>query len=255
MHFFDSITFGIVEGITEFLPISSTGHMVIVSHWLGISEDQFVKNFEVIIQFGAILSVLAIYRRKFLQSIKFYQKLFVAFLPTAIIGFALKHQVDLWLESVNLVAFTLILGGIILIFSDKYFAPLADQGKNEKDLTWIDCLCIGLYQSIAMIPGVSRSGASIIGALTRGMNRQSATEFSFFLAVPTMAAACGYKLLKSYHTVTSDQISILTCGFVVSFVVAIFAIQFFIKLVAKSGFKYFGIYRILLGLIVLIIFN
>ena len=253
MNYIDAVILGVIEGITEFLPISSTGHMVIASHWMGISEDQFVKNFEVIIQFGAILSVLVLYWKRFSQSFEFYKKLFVAFLPTAIIGFFLKHQVDIWLESVTLVASTLFIGGIVLIGSDTYFKGQIKSGKTDSELSWKDCVVIGLWQSIAIIPGVSRSAATIIGGLSRGLNRQSATEFSFFLAVPTMAAATTYKLAKSYKTITLDQISTLSIGFIVSFIVSILAIRFFISLVSKSGFKYFGIYRMILGLLIFIV--
>lgn len=249
MNLIEALILGLVEGITEFLPVSSTGHMVIVSHWMGLAENQFTKNFEVIVQFGAILSVLYLYRHKFIQSVDFYKKLFVAFLPTGIIGFIIKKQVDLWLENIWIVILSLFLGGIILIWSDKKFAHLKHQGRSENDLTYKECIYLGLFQSIAMIPGVSRSAATILGGLFQGLNRKAATEFSFFLAVPTMAAATAYKLLKVYPTITSDQISALSVGFVVSFVVAIIAIKSFIKYVASHGFQFFGYYRIILSLI------
>lgn len=180
MTHLQAIILAIIEGITEFLPISSTGHMVILSSAMGISENEFTKAFEVIIQFGAILSVLVLYWKRFLPNMNFYKKLFVAFLPTAIIGFLAKHVVDQLLESVHVVAWSLILGGIILIFSDKIFSHLTNQGRTTNDLSYKDSIKLGLFQSIAMIPGVSRSGATIMGGLTLGMNRKEAAEFSFF---------------------------------------------------------------------------
>lgn len=250
MNFIESIILGIVEGITEFLPISSTGHMIVVSHFMGISENQFVKNFEVIIQFGAILSVLVLYQKKFLQSFDFYKRLLISFLPTGILGFLLKDIINQWLESVALVGTTLILGGVILIWTDRKFSHLTLQGRDEESLNTKDLLFLGLWQSLALIPGVSRSGATILGGLSLGMKRQSATEFSFFLAVPTMAAATLYKLMKSIKTITPEQISKLAVGFLISFLVATLAIQFFLRILSLTGFKFFGIYRIALGLFI-----
>jgi undecaprenyl-diphosphatase len=250
MNLMEAIILGVIEGMTEFLPISSTGHMIIASHFLGIAEDQFVKNFEVIIQFGAILAVVFLYFKRFVQSFEFYKRLLIAFIPTGLLGFFLKKLVDQWLESVHLVATTLIVGGIVLIWCDKKFANLAVEGKNDSDLKTKDLLTLGLWQSVALLPGVSRSGATILGGLFLKMNRKAATEFSFFLAVPTMAAATIYKLIKSVGTITSDQVSLLGLGFVISFLVAALSIQFFLKILAKSGFKYFGIYRIVVGLVI-----
>ncbi|MBL7669537.1 MAG: undecaprenyl-diphosphate phosphatase [Bdellovibrionaceae bacterium] len=250
MNLMEAIILGVIEGMTEFLPISSTGHMIIASHFLGIAEDQFVKNFEVIIQFGAILAVVFLYFKRFVQSFEFYKRLLIAFIPTGLLGFFLKKLVDQWLESVHLVATTLIVGGVVLIWCDKKFASLALAGRNDSDLKTKDLLTLGLWQSVALLPGVSRSGATILGGLFLKMNRKSATEFSFFLAVPTMAAATTYKLFKSIGTITSDQVSLLGLGFVISFLVAALSIQFFLKILAKSGFKYFGIYRIVVGLVI-----
>ncbi len=251
MTYLHAIILGIIEGITEFLPISSTGHMVIASSWMGISDTDFTKAFEVIIQFGAILSVLFLYWRRFLPEMNFYKKLFVAFLPTAIIGFFAKHAVDQLLESVQVVAWSLILGGIVLILSDRFFARLTDWGKKTKDLTYPDSMKLGLFQSIAMIPGVSRSGATIMGGLILGMQKKEAAEFSFFLAVPTMAAATLYKLTKIYKTIQPDQIDILALGSLVAFLVSLLAIKFFIGIVSKYGFRGFGYYRVALGLVIL----
>lgn len=253
MTYLQAIILAVIEGITEFLPISSTGHMIIASSAMGIADDSFVKAFEVIIQFGAILSVLVLYWKRFLPDWNFYKKLFVAFLPTAIIGFAMKHFVEQLLGSVEVVAWSLILGGFVLIWSDRIFAPLHSTGRTTKDLTYKDSVKLGLFQSIAMIPGVSRSGATIMGGLFLGMNKKEAAEFSFFLAVPTMAAATLYKVLKIYKTIEMDQISVLLVGCLVAFIVAMIAIKFFIGIVTRFGFRGFGYYRVVLGVIILIL--
>lgn len=254
MDFIHAVILGIVEGITEFLPISSTGHMIIASSLMGIEDSQFTKAFEVIIQFGAILSVLVLYWKRFLPNWSFYKKLFVAFLPIAVIGFFAKDLVEHMLGSVQVVAWSLIVGGIILVWSDRWFSHLTTegQGRTFKDMNYLDSARLGLFQAIAMIPGVSRSGATIMGGLTLGMNKKEAAEFSFFLAVPTMAAACGYKLLKIYKTIDADQINLLLVGGFVAFVVAMLAIKFFIGIVARYGFRGFGYYRIILGIVILV---
>lgn len=252
MSYLHAIILGIVEGITEFLPISSTGHMIITSSIMGIHDDNFTKAFEVIIQFGAILSVLVLYWRRFLPNWSFYKKLFVAFLPTAILGFIFKDVVNQLLGSVQIVAWSLIVGGVILVWSDRIFAHLTAVGRKTSDLTYMDSIKLGLFQSIAMIPGVSRSAATIMGGLTLGMNKKEAAEFSFFLAVPTMAAATGYKLLKIYKDIDTQQIGLLLTGCAVAFVVAMLAIKFFIGIVARYGFRGFGYYRIILGVIILV---
>ncbi|MBO9667142.1 MAG: undecaprenyl-diphosphate phosphatase [Bdellovibrio sp.] len=253
MSHLHAIILGIVEGITEFLPISSTGHMIIASSVMGIEDNSFTKAFEVIIQFGAILSVLVLYWKRFLPNWSFYKKLFVAFLPTAIIGFLAKDVVEHLLGSVQVVAWSLILGGIVLVWSDRIFAHLTAVGRKTSDLTYVDSVKLGLFQSIAMIPGVSRSGATIMGGLTLGMNKKEAAEFSFFLAVPTMAAATLYKLLKIYKTIEPNQVTTLLIGMAVAFVVAMIAIKFFIGVVTKYGFRGFGYYRIVLGIIILVL--
>ncbi|MBX3034064.1 MAG: undecaprenyl-diphosphate phosphatase [Bdellovibrionaceae bacterium] len=245
---------GIIEGITEFLPISSTGHMVIASHFMGIAEDPFTKAFEVIIQMGAILTVLVLYWRRFLPNWSFYQKILVAFLPTAVIGFFLKNQVDRWLESPQVVAWALVFGGIVLLFIDRWNKE--GTGQKIEDLKLPTCVKLGLFQSLAMIPGVSRSGATIVGGMLLGMRRAEAAEFSFFLAVPTMAAATGYKLLKMIkggESFTGEQWQLLGMGLVVSFIVAAIAIKAFIGFLQKKGFALFGWYRIIVGVILLIL--
>lgn len=252
MTLFQAIILAIVEGLTEFLPISSTGHMVLTSYMMGIEENSFVKSFEVIIQFGAILAVLVVYWKRFLPNWGFYKKLFVAFLPTAIIGFAVKSYVDILLGKAEVVAWSFIIGGAILIWTDKFFAKYNDEGRTIDQLTYKDSVFLGLFQSIAMIPGVSRSAATIIGGLSLKMNRKEAAEFSFFLAVPTLAAATLYKGLKLMKDIDGSQVHLLIVGNVIAFAVAILAIKSFIRFLSSHGFKYFGYYRILMGVIFLV---
>jgi len=248
MNWIDALILAIVEGITEFLPVSSTGHMIIASALLGINEESFVKIFEVNIQFGAILSVVVLYWKRFFQSLDFYFKLGVAFIPAAVLGFLLNDYIDAMLESVTVVAVSLLIGGIFLLFVDKIF----NQGE-PKEITYKNGFLIGLFQCLAMIPGVSRSAASIIGGMALKYDRKTAAEFSFFLAVPTMFAAASYKLLKGYKEISMDDVGILVFGNVVAFLVALAAIKFFISFLTKYGFKVFGWYRIVLGAGILIL--
>jgi undecaprenyl-diphosphatase len=250
MSILHAIILAIVEGLTEFLPISSTGHMIITSALLGINENAFTKIFEVNIQLGAILAVVVLYWRRFFdfKNFDFYFKLFVAFLPTAIIGFLLNDYIDAMLENVVVVAINLILGGIVLLFIDRLFAQNQDDNIA---ITYPKALYIGFFQCIAMLPGVSRSAATIIGGQTQGLSRKSAAEFSFFLAVPTMFAASAYKLLKGYKLIQGQDIQTLVLGNVVAFLVAMLAIKFFINFLTKYGFKWFGYYRIIVGTIIL----
>jgi len=247
MSIWEAIILAIVEGITEFLPVSSTGHMIIASSFMGISHLEFTKMFTVNIQFGAILSVVVLYWKRFFQSTDFYFKLFVAFLPAAVLGFLLNDIIDSLLENVVVVAISLLVGGIILLFIDK----ITNDNVSEREISYFDALKIGFFQCIAMIPGVSRSASTIIGGMLQGLSRKQAAEFSFFLAVPTMAAAGGYKLLKTYDTIQSEDIKVLLLGNLVAFVVAMLAIKFFISFLTKYGFKVFGYYRIILGLVLL----
>jgi undecaprenyl-diphosphatase len=249
MDILHAIIIAIVEGITEFLPVSSTGHMIITQKLLGIEPDSFVKLFTVNIQFGAILSVIILYWKRFFQTFDFYLKLFVAFLPAAIIGFLLSNYIDQMLESVLVVAISLVLGGVFLLFIDSWFKR---PSENQK-ISFKNALIIGFFQVIAMIPGVSRSAATIIGGLTQKLNRKNATEFSFFLAVPTMFAASAFEMLKTYKTIQPQHISVLIIGNIVAFVVAMVAIKGFISFLTKYGFKVFGYYRIILGTIILIL--
>jgi undecaprenyl-diphosphatase len=250
----ESIIIAIVEGLTEYLPISSTGHMIIAEKLLGINvQEGFTKTFTVAIQLGAILSVVVLYWKKFFDFSRwqFYLKLVAAVLPALVIGFALSDKIDALLESPLTVAITMLLGGIVLLFIDKVFTnPTIEK---EEDISYKQAVVIGFWQCIAMVPGVSRSAASIIGGMQQKLTRKLAAEFSFFLAVPTMAAATGYKLLKEYKNIHTEQIKLLVIGNLVAFVVAVLAIKFFIGFLQKHGFKLFGYYRIIVGIILLIL--
>jgi len=252
MNFIQAIILAIIEGITEFLPVSSTGHMIIASSFMGIASDPFVKLFTIAIQLGAILSVVVLYFKRFFQTFEFYLKLFVAFIPAAIFGLLLSDKIDEMLESPLTVGISLVVGGIILLFVDKWFNK--PTINDEKEINYLTALKIGFFQCLAMIPGTSRSGASIVGGMSLKLSRKVAAEFSFFLAVPTMVAATGKKLLDFYqegHTITSDQLQILVVGNVVAFIVALLAIKSFIGYLNKNGFRMFGWYRIIAGLIII----
>lgn len=254
MNFLEAIILAIIEGLTEFLPVSSTGHMIIASTFMGIASDNFVKLFTVAIQFGAILSVVIVYFKKFFQSWNFYMKLFVAFIPTGIIGLLLKSHVDALLENVWVVAISLLLGGIILLFVDKMFAKNEEEGLDEVD--YKTGFIIGTIQSIAMIPGVSRSAATIIGGLSQKLTRKAAAEFSFFLAVPTMFAATAKSIWDEKELLlnsSNNEMLLLIIGNVIAFIVAYIAIRSFISYLSKNGFKIFGYYRIILGSILILL--
>ena len=263
---FDTIIIAIVEGLTEFLPVSSTGHMIIAQSALGVESTAFVKAFTFIIQFGAILSVVVLYWKRFfklnrkpapegagafkrfLYKYDFYWKLFVAFIPAAVLGLLFSDAIDAMLEKVEVVAITLILGGIFMLFSDWIF----NKGSEKTKLTEKRAFCIGLFQCISMIPGVSRSMATIVGGMSQKLTRKAAAEFSFFLAVPTMLAATMFKMLDLFTDEASAQalkanLDILLIGNIVAFIVAMLAIKFFIKFVTKHGFFAFGLYRIIIG--------
>jgi undecaprenyl-diphosphatase len=249
MTWIEAIIISIVEGITEFLPISSTGHMILTEGILGMKTNDFIKAFIINIQFGAILSVLILYWKKFIQSFDFYIKLFVAFIPAAVFGLLLDKYIDALLENVYIVAVMLIAGGIILLFVDKWF----NKPREEQEITYPAAFKIGLFQCIAMIPGVSRSAATIIGGMSQKLTRKTAAEFSFFLAVPTMFVASGYKLMTNYKAITHENIDILIVGNIVAFVVAMIAIKSFISYLTRHGFKIFGYYRIVVGIIILVL--
>jgi undecaprenyl-diphosphatase len=253
MNWIQTIIIAIVEGLTEFLPVSSTGHMIIAEKLLDITSTDFIKAYTVIIQFGAILSVVVLYYKRFFQTWDFYWKLLIAFIPAAVLGFLFSDIIDDLLESVTVVAIMLILGGILMLFVDKLF----NKTSRRQIISPRKALIIGLCQCIAMIPGVSRSMATIVGGMSQKLTRKNAAEFSFFLAVPTMFAASAYKLLKLFldpvtRTELIENSSILIVGNIVAFVVALLAIKFFIGFITKYGFKAFGYYRIIIGSIILI---
>lgn len=270
MNILEAIILGIVEGITEFLPVSSTGHMILVHSLMGTPNDSFTKLFEICVQLGAILSVLVLYWKKFVDFSKwqFYVKLFIAVIPALVLGFLFNDAIEAFMESPVTVAITLVLGGIVLLFIDKVFKnPTVIE---EPQISQRSAFVIGLWQCISMIPGVSRSAATIIGGMQQKLTRSLAAEFSFFLAVPTMAAATGYSLvlkdwksdtggadMKGYEVLTqnSDNLMIFGIGAVVSFVVAMIAIKGFISFLQKRGFKVFGIYRIIAGILMLVWFG
>ncbi len=255
MSYLEAIILAIVEGLTEFLPVSSTGHMIITSGIMGITSTEFVKLFTVCIQLGAIAAVVVIYFKRFFQSVNFYLKLFVAFIPAAIFGVLLGDYIDKLLENPLGVGIALLLGGIIFLFIDNWFTK--EEIKSTDDLSLIQALKIGLFQCIALFPGVSRSGATIIGGLSQKLSRKAAAEFSFFLAVPTMFAATVKKLYDFYKHAGvpgSDEIKLLALGNIVAFIVALLAIKFFIGFLTKHGFKIFGWYRILAGGIIILLY-
>ncbi|WP_343688810.1 undecaprenyl-diphosphate phosphatase [Chitinophaga sp.] len=251
MSILDAIIIAIVEGLTEFLPISSTGHMVITSAILGIGDDDFTKLFEIVIQLGAILAVVVLYWKKFFvfdrNRIPFYIKLILATIPALILGFLFHHKIKDLMGSPMVVAASLFLGGIVLLFVDNWFTnPTIDKDEQVSNFRAIR---IGFFQCLALIPGVSRSAASIIGGMQQKLTRNAAAEFSFFLAVPTMFAATCYDLYKSKDILASNtgNFQLLAIGFVIAFIVALLAIKFFIGVLKKYGFRVWGVYRILVG--------
>lgn len=272
MNLIETIIIAIVEGLTEFLPVSSTGHMIIAQNVLGIESTDFVKAFTVIIQFGAILSVVCLYWKRFfrlnatpapegagpvqrlLHRYDFYWKLLVGFMPAAVLGLLLSDVIDSMLENVTVVAVMLVAGGIFMLWVDRLFnSPKADDNVSARR-----ALFIGLFQCIAMIPGVSRSMATIVGGMANRLTRKAAAEFSFFLAVPTMFAATAYKMLKLFMepdglNLVADNLTTLVVGNAVAFVVALLAIKFFISFVTRYGFRLFGYYRIVVGGAILIL--
>ena len=252
----EAIIIAIVEGLTEFLPVSSTGHMIITERILGVQPNDFTKLFTVGIQLGAILAVVVLYRKKFLAPLKtskfnFYLKLAAAVTPALLLGFVFSDKIDTLLDSALVVAITMIAGGFILLFIDRLFKK--ETVYTDEQISFTKAIIIGFWQCIAMIPGVSRSAASIIGGMQQNLTRKLAAEFSFFLAVPTMAAATGYKLLKGYKTLDSTDIKLFAIGNAVAFVVAVMAIKFFIGFLQKHGFRLFGYYRIIAGTVLLIL--
>ncbi|HEY6504335.1 MAG TPA: undecaprenyl-diphosphate phosphatase [Chitinophagaceae bacterium] len=266
MDILQAIIIAITEGLTEFLPISSTGHMIIASSFLGIHKEEFTKLFEVSIQFGAILAVVVLYWSKFIDFARwqFYVKLIIGVIPALTLGILFSDKIDALLESPTTVAITMLAGGIILIFIDKAFNKPTIESDDQ--VTYAKAFIVGIWQTIAMIPGISRSAASIIGGMQQKFTRNLAAEFSFFLAVPTMFAATAYSLFvkkweqsgiprKGYEIIleSKDNIISFAVGNVVAFIVAIIAIRFFLNYLRVYGFKVFGWYRIIAGLILLIL--
>ena len=256
MDIFSSIILGIIEGFTEFLPISSTGHLIVASHFLGINQTSVTKAYEVIIQFAAILAVIFNYSDKFtLKKIDLWTKVFIAFLPIGIVGFIFSHQIK-ELFSINVVAIMFIIGGIIFLLVEKFFIPNETELVDDVEkVTMKQSIVIGLAQVFALIPGTSRAGSTIIGALLVGLSRKASAEFSFLLAFPVMSAVTAFDLLKHYKEFSDANLLTLGIGFVVAFVVAYLTIKLFLKFLEKFTFVAFGIYRILFGLILLILFN
>jgi undecaprenyl-diphosphatase len=252
MNLIQSIIIAIIEGITEFLPVSSTGHMILASSLMKIQEAEFVKTFEISIQLGAIMAIVLMYAKRFLQGISIYLKLGIAFIPTAIIGFLAYNFIKAHLFNPIIVAVSLIIGGIILILIDKKVVSQKSKTDVLENITYKNAFFIGLIQCFSMIPGVSRAAATIIGGVFNGLDKKQATEFSFLLAVPTMFAASGYDLLKTPVVFTKHEILLLAIGFIVAMITAWLAVKLFLKIVENYGFKYFGYYRIIIGIIFLL---
>ncbi|PIS07489.1 undecaprenyl-diphosphatase [Candidatus Berkelbacteria bacterium CG10_big_fil_rev_8_21_14_0_10_43_13] len=253
MTILHSIILGIIEGITEFLPISSTAHLVLVSHLLQISQSEFVKTFEISIQFGAILAVLYLYWQKIFHNFEVLKRIIVAFIPTGILGLIFYKVVkNFLLEDISVIIWAMILGGVFLILFERWHQEKAEATAQLENITYKQCLVLGVFQSFAMVPGVSRSAATIIGGLFLGLKRKTIVEFSFLLALPTMLAAAGYDLIKTSATFTSNDFFALGIGFAVSFVVAVLAIKFLLDYVRKHDFTAFGIYRIVAGIVLLL---
>jgi len=256
MNIIHVIILAIIEGLTEFLPVSSTGHMVVASSLMGINKDEFVKLFEVVIQLGAILAVVILYFKRFVRSVDFYIKLVIGVIPAIILGLLLKKHIDKWLENPLIVAVSFVVGGIILLFVDEWFNK--PQINEEKKIAHITALKIGFFQCLAMIPGVSRSAASIVGGMSQKLSRTAAAEFSFFLAVPTMFGATvkdlwdkkGLFSTPDFH----QDVKFLLIGGAIAFIVAMLAIKTFITFLEKRGFKIFGWYRIVAGIVIIILY-
>lgn len=252
MTIIQSIIIAIIEGITEFLPVSSTGHMILASSLMNIHDEQFVKTFEISIQLGAILAIVIMYAKRFLSGLTIYYKLSAAFIPTAIIGFLAYDIIKGYLFNPIVVSISLILGGIVLIFIDKRVVSKESKLIELENISYKNAISIGFIQCLSMIPGTSRAAATIIGGVFNGLDKKQATEFSFLLAVPTMFAATSYDLLKTDISFGSNELLLLGIGLFFAFITAWFAVKFFLKWVTNYGFKHFGYYRILIGVVFLI---
>ncbi len=253
MTYLQAIILAIIEGITEFLPVSSTGHMILASAVMKVQDAEFAKTFEIVIQLGAIMAVVVLYIKRFFVSIDIYLKLFAAFIPTGIIGLLAYKTIKAYLFNPYVVSVALITGGVILILLDKWTKNKKSIYEKIESVSYIDAMKIGLFQCLSMIPGVSRAAASIFGGIFSGFDRKLATEFSFLLAIPTMFAATGKDLWESKDMIHADNIKLLLIGGVVAFLFAIVAVKGFIAFVQHYGFKHFGYYRIIIGIVFLVV--
>lgn len=253
MNLLQSVIIALIEGLTEFLPVSSTGHMILASAAMRIDDNEFVKTFEIAIQIGAIMAIVLMYLPSFMQGIAIYYKLAVAFLPTAIVGFLAYDFIKEVLFDPYVVSFSLIAGGVVLILIDKHIARKPPRVPDTASLPLKSAFLIGLIQCLSMIPGVSRAAATIIGGVFNRLDKKQATEFSFLLAVPTMLAASGYDLLRTPVTFTRYEIVLLLIGLATAFISAWFAVRLFLRIVSRYGFVHFGYYRIMLGVIFLLL--
>jgi len=250
MNYFQAVILSIIEGLSEFLPISSTGHLILASDILKISQTEFAKSFEIIIQLGAIISIVFLYRKTLIRNLEYWKKILVAFIPTGILGFTLYKLVKHYLLGNSLIVIiSLFIGGIILILLEKFHQEKNSHTEKIENLSYKNAVIIGLFQSVSMIPGVSRSAATIIGGVLMGLNRKTAVEFSFILAVPTMLAATGLDLVKSNFQFSDYEYSLLGVGFIGAFFTAIIAVKLFISFVQKNTFVHFGVYRIVIALL------
>ncbi len=253
MNIIQSIVLSIIEGLTEFLPVSSTGHMILASSVLNIPEDAFVKTFEISIQIGAIMAIVLLYTKRYLKEFSLYLKLGIAFIPTGIIGFLAYPYIKAYLFNPIVVTVSLISGGIILILIDKKASGLEGKTIAIESISYKNAFLIGLFQSVSMIPGVSRAAATIIGGIFNGLDKKHAIEFSYLLAVPTMFVASGYDLYKTSIEFSGHEIFLIGLGIVVAFIIALIAVKVFVRFVENYGFKYFGYYRIIIGILFLLL--
>ncbi|RUM45440.1 MAG: undecaprenyl-diphosphatase [Desulfurobacterium sp.] len=247
MNILDAVILGIVEGVTEFLPISSTGHMILVSHLLGLKQTTFEKTFEIAIQLGAILAVAFIYKEKLLKGLESWKKITVAFIPTGIIGLALHSYVEELFKPI-VVSSALIFWGIVFILLEISLKEKEPSTSNPADISYLKAILIGIFQSLAMVPGTSRSGATIIGGMILGLDRICATEFSFLLAIPTMFAATGFEILKNFNSLSVENAGTLLVGFVTAFIFAFVSVKWLLNFIKTHTFIPFGIYRIIVGI-------
>ncbi|TAL58639.1 MAG: undecaprenyl-diphosphate phosphatase [Bacteroidetes bacterium] len=253
MTYLQALLLAIIEGITEFLPVSSTGHMILADALMNVRDKEFTKTFEIVIQLGAILAVALLYVKRFFVSLDIYLKLLTAFIPTGIIGILAYKSIKAYLFNPFVVIVALIVGGIILILLDKWTENKTSDFEKAEDVSYAGAVKIGLFQCLSMIPGVSRAAATIFGGVFAGFDRKIAAEFSFLLAIPTMLAASGKDLWESKDLIHSENVKLLLFGGAVAFAFALIAVKGFIIFVQKYGFKHFGYYRIILGVLFLIL--